>query len=541
MRSSDQQRIIVEHVRPARPSGVLAGMRVRKKLIFLHTVFSLGLAGVLAVAMWPAARRVVEEAEVHEARLAMSLLQGVIRERRAQAEAVGLGFDPAPALERVNSELPDGVRVAGGPLGRLMVPDAMGPLSDVRMEGNLGTARTPTGAAAVVQTDRDRGEGYIASARLEAARSAVNRLFVMLTVALLGVYGLIAVALEVLVLPRHVYGPIRALLRADRAAREEDRSGAIIPPEAMPADELGEIMRSRNRTIEALWAKERDLEAALAKLETAANDLKRKNHLLETAQRNLADADRLASLGVMSAGLAHELNTPLAVAKGLVEKMNASPAGTLPEAERALLLRVVGRLERLSESLLDFARVRPTRVQRGALAPLVDEAWTLVRLDREAGGITLTNAVRPGLDVDADLDRLTQVLVNLVRNAVDALAGGAGRGVGGGDARAGGTSGAGERAEIVVEAVEAVRDGREWVSISVSDNGPGLDPAVLGRLFEPFVSTRLDSRGTGLGLAVSEGIVREHGGMLLARNREHARGTVLEILLPKQGDNRPMG
>ena len=80
------------------------------------------------------------------------------------------------------------------------------------------------------------------------------------------------------------------------------------------------------------------------------------------------------------------------------------------------------------------------------------------------------------------------------------------------------------------------REGRRWVSLTITDDGPGIDPEVLKRLFEPFVSSKLDSRGTGLGLAVAEGIVREHHGLLLARNREGASGAVFEVLLPVGGE-----
>src|SRR5207248_2138499 len=211
----------------------------------------------------------------------------------------------------------------------------------------------------------------------------------------------------------------------------------------MPADELGEIMRSRNESILKLRRQETALADALSRLEQVANDLKRKNHLLEAARRNLADADRLASLGMMSAGLAHELNTPLTVLKGLVEKLNADPGQGLPAAEAALMLRVVGRLERLGESLLDFARVRPPpdRTTARALAPL--------------------NNIFHG--------------------------------------------------RITIDAETSTKDAHDWVSLTITDTGPGINPDLLSTVFEPFVSTRLDSRGTGLGLAVAEGIVREHG------------------------------
>jgi signal transduction histidine kinase len=104
--------------------------------------------------------------------------------------------------------------------------------------------------------------------------------------------------------------------------------------------------------------------------------------------------------------------------------------------------------------------------------------------------------------------------VNLIRNAMDAMSGKSGGG------------------QIVIEAERVERDGQGWVLLRVTDEGSGIDPEVLGHLFEPFVSRRLDDRGTGLGLAVSEGIVREHGGTILASNRVECSGAVFEVMLP---------
>jgi two-component system NtrC family sensor kinase len=125
------------------------------------------------------------------------------------------------------------------------------------------------------------------------------------------------------------------LLEADRAVQRGDTDAELVDEAAMPADEMGEIMRSRNDAIRGIRRQETALAHALDELETVAADLKRKNHLLENAKRNLEGADRLMSLGMMSAGIAHELNTPLAVAKGLVERLRADePAVALAERRR---------------------------------------------------------------------------------------------------------------------------------------------------------------------------------------------------------------
>jgi signal transduction histidine kinase len=529
----------------ARRRGLLAGMRIRKKMIVLHTVFSLVLAGALALALRRAVNEVVTQAEVHEAKVVVRVVMA--------DHAAG-----APIRE-----VPASVTVRVGTRAELGLTEAQAESAQDEPEGAVVQQ---AGRPALVVAALPAGPGgsekkfVVVSARLEEARTAALKLYIVLLLTLLAIYGLVAAALETLVLPQHVYGPIERMIEADRAVREGDRAHELIPEKDMPADELGGIMRSRNLSIAALREHERALAGAYAELERVAGDLSKKNHLLETARRNLADADRLASLGMMSAGIAHELNTPLAVLKGLVEKLNAgggglsagrpgagraggagasngAGGGVTPD-EAALMLRVVRRLERLSESLLDFARARPASVRPADLAALVEEARTLVRLDRvnarsgEPGSrpVEFVSRVAEGTSVECDPDRITQVLVNLLRNAAEAA--GSPRAEGGGAGL------------VEVDAERTMRDGARWVTLSIRDNGPGIDPAVLSRLFEPFATTKLDARGTGLGLAVSQGIVREHAGLLTARNRESGEGgpgAVFEVMLPERAIENAVG
>lgn len=490
--------------RPRR--GLLAGLRIRKKLILLHTCFSLTLALVLLVVLKPTLRQMVDAAEIDEARF---LLRSLGPTLAANA--------PPPRIENVT--------IRTGPAGELSL-DADSVARATAAPGRpVGAYSAELGPCAVLYVPAHDGVPdtfHALAASIPETRAAVTRLYVLLVIALLAVYALVAAALEVFVLPQAVWRPIRSTLAADLAVQQGRRDEELIDEKVIPDDELGEIMRSRNRTVGRLRYQEAALADALGKLETVANDLKRKNHLLEAARRNLADADRLASLGMMSAGIAHELNTPLAVLKGLVEKLNADPASINP-AQARLMLRVVGRLERLGDGLLDFARVRPPQTRPADLRTLVQDAADLVRLDRDAAAAQLVNAVPGGLSVECDADRLVQVFVNLLRNALDAIA-----------TSGAGPSAASRTARVAVAAERQTRESRDWISIAVTDDGPGIDPAILPRLFEPFASTRLDARGTGLGLAVAEGIVREHAGLLLARNRPDAPGAVFEVLIPAQ-------
>mgnify|MGYP006266374175 CR=1 FL=1 len=464
------------------PGGLLAGLKIRKKLIFLHTSFSVFLAVLLLIALRPALRDVVRSAE--------------------QAHAAELIEHPRPRADSNTS-------VRSGTAAQLGLSPAVLQRLGEPADGPRFTQSATGATVAVVRT----GEGRyrLAEVVLPRARAAVGRAFGLVVLALLAVYALVAAALEVFVLPQNVYGPIRRMLLADRAVQLGDREHELVDESAIPRDELGQIMRSRNASIRLLRQKETELADALERIESVAGDLKRKNHLLENARRNLEGADRLASLGTMSAGIAHELNTPLTVAKGLAEKLRT---GSLSEREAGLLHRVVGRLERLSESLLDYSRAREPHYREADLRRIVDEAITLVTLDRDVDPDSVRNDVPEGTLLPCDQDRLVQVFVNLVRNAVDACV----------SARL--------RSRVRVDAERVERDRQGWIAARVRDRGPGIDPGVLPDLFEPFVSSRLDAKGTGLGLAVADSIVREHAGTIIAGNRTDGDGAVFEVLLP---------
>jgi signal transduction histidine kinase len=516
-------------------------MRVRKKVLFLHTVFWLGLALVLMVPLRPAISEVVEQAEIDRAAVLLRLVLADMEDRR----------ETRPPREFLWQRVaPDAQVRSGGPAeaGLTASAEALARSAPGRpVPVTLAGGRAGAGMY-VPGPEGGEGQFWTAVANIPQARRAVSQLYILTAASLLAIYALVAAALELFVLPQHVYGPISRMLDADRAVQEGDQEHELIPDSVIASDELGEIMRSRNNSIISLRRHEKALAEALAELERVATDLKRKNHLLEAARRNLADADRLASLGMMSAGIAHELNTPLAVLKGLVEKLNQKP-GSIDQPQAALMLRVVQRLERLGESLLDFARVRLPRMQPVVLRSVVDEAATLVSLDRGRGATEFINLVPESLIAECDPDRMVQVLVNLLRNAADVARGevhGPGSGGWGGptpDDNAAGerqsqlnfvraANGGGGDHKVEIAATVSTRESSEWISLTVTDNGPGIDPDLLSRLFEPFVSTRLDAHGTGLGLAVAEGIVREHGGLILARNRQDGRGAVFEVMIP---------
>jgi len=303
------------------------------------------------------------------------------------------------------------------------------------------------------------------------------------------IYVVAVLLLETTIMPLYVYRPLRLMLAADQATQQGDRDHELIDARLIMGDEIGQIMRSRNATIVELRKHEDDLEQALRRLEAQ---------------------DRLVSLGLLSASVAHELNTPLTVLQGSVEKLSETVPDPAAQERLARMLRVTQRLRKISESLVDFATVRKQQMEAVALRPLIDEAWGLVGIDEKASEASFANSVRPEDSAIGNPDRLMQVFVNLLRNSLYAIP---------------------PSGKIEVKTRRIARNKQRWISITVEDNGPGIPPEVLPEIFEAFVSTRLDARGTGLGLTVAEGIVHQHGGTIAASNRPGG-GASLEITLP---------
>jgi signal transduction histidine kinase len=318
-----------------------------------------------------------------------------------------------------------------------------------------------------------------------ALRQARIRLFVVLGT----IYLLSIVVLEFIIMPQYVYQPLTLMLKADEATQQDDRAHEMIDNQFILNDEIGQIMRSRNATVAELRRQEDDLASALQKLE---------------------EQDRLVSLGLLSTSVAHELNTPLAVLQGSIEKLLETNQDAVTLERLGRMLRVTQRLRKISEGLVDFARVRQQQTEALALRALIDESWSLVGIDEKASAVAFDNCVRPNDMVIGNADRLVQVFVNLLRNALLAVS-------------AGGS--------IRVESKPLQKSGQNWICCTVSDNGPGIPAHVLPNIFEAFVTTRLDARGTGLGLTVAEGIVSQHGGTISALNRPQG-GASLEVLLP---------
>ena len=214
-------------------------------------------------------------------------------------------------------------------------------------------------------------------------------------------------------------------------------------------------------------------------------DLTTVKRLEKELQRN----ERLAVLGKMAAGVAHELRNPLSSIKGLAVLLKSNFSVPSNEAETAdILVKEVERLNRSIGELLDYAKPGQLRKDAASIQKIIEKTVLLVRVDAESYGITMrleTDDDLPLLLVDTD--KMNQVFLNLFLNAIQAMEQGG---------------------ELLVRA----RNHERTVQITVRDNGVGIESENLGRVFDPYYTTKND--GTGLGLAMSAKIVEEHGGRI---------------------------
>jgi PAS domain S-box-containing protein len=209
----------------------------------------------------------------------------------------------------------------------------------------------------------------------------------------------------------------------------------------------------------------------------------------------LAQSEKLSALGELAAGMAHEINNPLAAVAGTAELALRGELSPELREDLNLIRREAARAGEIVKAVLRFSRQREPSLEPLDLAEVIDEALAL-RGDRlTSHGVALEWDGAPALQVLGDRDQLLQVFMNLINNAVDAM-----KGNGGGRLRI------------------AVADLGGRVQACVEDSGPGIPATVLPRIFDPFFTTKPTGEGTGLGLSVSHSIVADHGGELAAEN-----------------------
>jgi signal transduction histidine kinase len=305
-----------------------------------------------------------------------------------------------------------------------------------------------------------------------------------------------------------------------RLANREGRDPVyeIVKPLLFAKDRPGVLrIALSTASMERVWRRDRLAALVLAlgvlvlgSLGLAAIFYTQHRHLAEmrALEAEMERRERLSALGNMAAAVAHEIRNPLnAVSMGLQRlRIEFQPAET--EEYRALLDLVQGEVRRLNtivEDFLSLARPLSLRPEPINVPALVDEVLLLADGESRAAGITTERAIAPDLPrLEADRDRIKQVLLNLVLNAIQAMPGGG---------------------RLILGA--SVSGGA--LTLDVSDTGDGIAPEVLRRLFEPYVTTK--PKGLGLGLAIARRIVEAHGGRIEAVNSPDG-GSRFRVTLP---------
>jgi signal transduction histidine kinase len=281
---------------------------------------------------------------------------------------------------------------------------------------------------------------------------------------------------------------------AEEFSREDERLAVTLAAQAAVAIENASLYEEVRRSYE---------------------ELKRSQHLL-------VRQEKLASLGRLAAGLAHELNNPLSSVAGFAEALQrrageaemASPPGSADIQEYlALIQGEVSRAATIVRRLLDFARQREPAFDIVDLTSVVAKAVSFV--ERQASLANQRILLQPFPErslVRGDAQMLQQVFLNLLTNALDAVEGG-------GEIRIG-TAHRGEG------------EGGGWLDVTVTDTGGGISPENLSKVFDPFFTTKEVGKGTGLGLAICQSIVEQHRGVIDVQSEGEGKGAIVTVSLP---------
>jgi two-component system NtrC family sensor kinase len=294
----------------------------------------------------------------------------------------------------------------------------------------------------------------------------------------------------------------RPVQRLEAELAQLERLDLELGPRGPAGPLLFRVEASLRRTASALQVERSLSHQQLDELRLANEDLTR-------AQEELVTAERLATVGRLAAGVAHEVGNPLSGILGYLSLLR-SQAGTAGET-RDYVDRIeteVHRINGIVRGLLDLGRPPRPTLTPVDVATVAETSVRLVAAGPDFQTVQVSVDVPEGLTVLADAGPLTQVLINLMLNAGQAVGG-----------------------QGVVH-LEATAEPDAWVRIDILDTGPGIAPEVRPRLFEPFFTTKPGGKGTGLGLAVSQSLVRAMGGTLEVTDAP-GWGTCFSVRLPR--------
>jgi two-component system, NtrC family, sensor kinase len=316
---------------------------------------------------------------------------------------------------------------------------------------------------------------------------------------------------------RTVHKPIKKLIEGTRAisAMQLDQ-----PIEINSSDEIGELAKSFNIMRERLMLTIGELNDLTQSLETK---VQKRTEQLKTVNQKLFQSDRLASLGQLSASVAHEINNPIAGVLNLsmllkrIITEDGIPPHRIEEVRRYLdqISGETSRVGRIVMDLLAFSRRSSPQRTMTDLNSIIHRTLSIIDHKLKLANVDLELKLHPALPlIKCDHSQIQQVLVNLIMNAAEAThAKGAGK--------------------VCVTTMPAASEGS--VLLLISDNGDGIPAESLSKIFDPFFTTKDEGKGVGLGLAVVYGIVESHGGDIEVESKV-GEGTTFRVQLPTSGE-----
>ncbi len=253
-------------------------------------------------------------------------------------------------------------------------------------------------------------------------------------------------------------------------------------------------------------AAEKDPDGNITSIQIMAKDISERKAM----EQQLLLADKLASIGQLAAGIAHEINNPLGIILGYTQLLlRKDEEGSQIHADHKTIEKAARVCKTIISDLLSFARSAPTRKGTGHIHDAFKELLSVIQHQFELDGIEVTRDFDPDLPVMAmDEGKIKQVLMNLLMNAKQAI---------------------GKKGRIDISTRYDPEHSR--AIITVRDSGCGIEGESLPRIFDPFFTTKPTGEGTGLGLSVSYGIVKDHGGDILVES-EPGKGTTFTVILP---------
>ena len=343
--------------------------------------------------------------------------------------------------------------------------------------------------------------GVLEIARPIEGTTAFEREIIERRMVVLGLAALLAAILSSIAAVGMIGTPMKKLTRRARLIGQGEFSGRL---RMKRKDEIGVLADAMDAMCDDLAEAQRRTEA-----ETSAK--------LE-AERQVRHADKMVTVGTLAAGMAHELGTPLNVIGGRAKMITTLPSASPDAVKYAEIIGVQAeRMKRILRGLLDFARRPPSQRQPTDVSRLTARAVELLQPLATKRDVALTCSSTPdAVSPELDPGQIEQAIVNVLVNGIQAM-----------DHR--GTVSA-EVHRVRARAPQAKED-RDYVAVSVRDEGPGIDDEDLGHIFEPFFTTKPVGEGTGLGLAVTYGIVHDHGGFIDV-DTARGRGTNVTLYLP---------